>query len=680
MLTDSFVEHVIGKGRFVDDLVLPGMLHLHVVRSRYARARITNVSGGITNAELPATVTAVGEGAAGRPESIAYPVLAKDYVNYEGQPVAAVLGRDRYEAEDIADSVQVEYEPLAPVMDPLKAMNSPPIHPGTTSNIGVDVQVGQDFELQDAPVVITRKIDIARVSPNPMEPRSILVDFDGHRLTVYASTQSIHSWRRGLASSLHLDPNMIRVVQMDTGGAFGSKSAVYPEYIIAAYAAMKYRKPVKWVESRSEHLRATNQGRGVRAEMTIYADRSATILGIKGSLVVDTGAYMAGQGTFAPRWIAMQICGPYAIKNASVRARAVLTNKVPLGPYRGAGRPEAGFIMERMIDSLADELKMDPLEVRLRNATTQNFTSPLGLTIGPMKQFLESASKELDYSSKSRLAPTGISFFILWSAVQPGESAMLKVKGGRVKVMLGGSSTGQGHEIMARKVLNQELGIPESVVDFEQGDTEQLDEGVGSWGSRTAIVAGGALVMAANKLKEEVAKKGWRYSPEELLKGEYEVKVNFNAEVPVYSPGFNLVSVMPDPHHGVSITECSAYYDVGRVLNPDMVYSQVAGGSTQAIGEVLYEEARYSEDGALLVGTLVDAGLLYASEVPNFITKLGGAPSPLPPGAKGVGESPTIGVPPAFVKALEAASGSRIDKLPVPQDIMSRLIEKANHK
>jgi carbon-monoxide dehydrogenase large subunit len=678
MLTDSFLEHLIGKGRFVDDLTLPGMQHLFVVRSKYARARLIRVSGGITNADLPANVTAVGEGAVGRPESVPYPVLAKDMVNYEGQPVAAVLGRDRYQAEDLADQVQIDYEPLPPVVDPLESISSPPIHPGTASNVCADIQVGQDFELHDAPIVIKRKIDIARVSPNPMEPRAILVDFDGHRLTVYASTQSIHSWRRGLASSLHLDPSMIRVVQMDTGGAFGSKSAVYPEYIIAAYAAIKTKKPVKWVESRYEHLRATNQGRGVKAEMTIYSDNSARVLGLKGSLVVDAGAYVAGQGAFAPRWIAMQICGPYAIRNAFIRARAVLTNKVPLGPYRGAGRPEAGFIMERMMDALADELKMDPLEVRLRNTTTEDYTSPLGMTVGPMRDFFEKASKELGYQEATKSPFIGISFFILWSAVQPGETAKIQVKGGRVKVMLGGSSTGQGHEVMARRLITQELGVLDSVIDFEQGDTEQLDEGVGSWGSRTAIVGGGALIMAANKLKEEVARKSWRYSADELLKGDYEVKVNFNPETPVYSPGCNLVSITPDAKHGLLIKECKAYYDVGRAINPDMVLGQVAGGSVQAIGEVLYEAARYSQDGLLLIGTLADAGLPSATEVPNFETKLGSTPSSLPSGAKGVGESPTIGVPPALVRAIELASSAAVNELPVPGYVMAKLLNKAN--
>lgn len=230
-----------GRGQFVNDIHLPDTLHLAVVRSPHARARLLKVHGGINASELKATLASVGEGAS-EGSGAAQPVLATGYVNYVGQPVAAVLGKDLYSAIDMMDEVEVDYEPLKAVIDPEKALVAAPIHPGTKSNILASFQLGKEFNLHESPLVLEDTLVNRRISPNPLEPRGLVAQYDGSRLTVWASTQSVHAWKEGLCESMGLAPNSVRIVQVDTGGAFGSKGGIYPEYVIACYAAMKDRK------------------------------------------------------------------------------------------------------------------------------------------------------------------------------------------------------------------------------------------------------------------------------------------------------------------------------------------------------------------------------------------------------------------------------------------------------
>jgi carbon-monoxide dehydrogenase large subunit len=415
---------------------------------------------------------------------------------------------------------------------------------------------------------------------------------------------------------LGLAPGSVRVIQMDTGGAFGSKSGVYPEYVTACYASMKTRRPVKWIETRIEHLMATHQGRGARAKMKIYANRTGQVLGLKADLLVDAGSYAVGIGMSAPRWIGFQITGPYAISKAYVDAKAVYTNKVPLGPYRGAGRPEAAMFIERMMDLLADELKIDPVEIRLRNARVEPFMSPLGTKIDAFKPFLESAIEELGYHDKKERGGIGFSSFVLIPAAQPGESARIAVKQGKVSVWIGGCAHGQRHDVFERILVSEELGIAQSAINVEKADTDELDEGVGTWGSRTAVVGGAALVEASRKLKAEAAAKLGNYSPDELLRHEFDVTVFHSQEEQVNAFGANLVTADIDELGNVRLKECAAYYDIGRPLNPSMIESQIIGGSAQAIGQVLNEQIKYDEDGQLLTATLSDAGITNASAMP----------------------------------------------------------------
>jgi carbon-monoxide dehydrogenase large subunit len=662
-----------GRGQFVDDLHLPNMLHLKVVRSPYARARILKVEGGINGSELRFKLSGVGEGAGWQDSSgiqtVDHPVLASEYVSYVGQPVAAVLGDDPYAATDMMEEIDVEYEPLKPVVNPEEALHSEPIHPNTKSNIITSLQIGREFNLPDSPVQLEEELVNERITPNPIEPRGLVAYYDGSKLTIWASTQSVHSWKEGICESMDLPPEKVRVIQADTGGAFGCKSALYPEYVIACYASMKTRRPVKWIETRSEHLMASNQGRGARAKTELFADKNGVVQGLKVDLLIDGGAYSVGIGAYAPQWIAYQLTGPYTIRRAVVNGKSVYTNKAPMGPYRGAGRPEVAFILERMMDLLADNLGMDPVEVRLRNTSNKPFVSPLGPRIDPFKPFLESAVRELDYRNRTQTGRVGFSCFVLVPAVQPGESARVTVSRGRVKVWMGSCSHGQGHEVFARLLVSEELGVHEASIDVEKGDTDQLGEGIGTWGSRTVIVGGGALRQACKKIKDEFKTKFGKYDPEKLLKHEFDASVFYSRMKPLNSFGANLVSAHADELGEIRIDECMAYYDVGRALNPPMIESQIMGGSAQGIGQVLYEEAKYDDEGQLLAATIADAGLTRAHHMPRFIIKLAtNTSSPNQP--RGVGESATMGVPPAAIRAIEKITRKKLTRTPIrPESI-----------
>lgn len=665
---------VTGRGRFVDDIRMDEMLHLKMVRSPFARARVLSVKGGITGSEFKANLAAVGEGAWGAaPVSVPYPALATAYVSYVGQPVAAVLADDPYKAEDMAEEVDVEYDSLEPLVDPERALDFEPIHPGTKSNLVGRVQMGKRFD-EGAPVVLEDVLRNDRITPNPMEPRGLVARYDGSRLTVWASTQSVHSWKSGICAAMQLPREAVRIVEMDTGGAFGSKSALYPEYAVACYAAMKTGRPVKWIESRSEHLQATSQGRGARGRMKVYAERSGRVLGVKADVLVDSGAFALGIGAMSGRFIGLQLTGPYAIQNALVDATNVFTNKVPSGPYRGAGRPEAGFFVERMMDLLADELKLDPVEVRLRNASPAPFVSPLGMKVDAFQPFLKSAVEGLGYAKRDRTGAYGFSSFLLMSSVQPGESSRVAVKDGKVKVWIGSSPGGQDHETIAKVILSEELGVPESAVELEGGDTDQLDQGIGTWGSRSAVVLRDALVEAAGKIREQATTALGGYSPERLLEHEFSVTVFHREGDQQNSFGAYLVRASLSDAGEATVEECRAFHDVGRAINREMIESQVIGGCAQGIGQVLFETVDYNEDGQQLVGTLSDAGLILASSMPPVTIGLA-AEEPGPPSqrrVKGVGEAPTIGVPPALIRALEVALGRRLRHTPLSPEELRR--------
>lgn len=668
--TTSFVK---GTGHFVDDINLPGMMYMSVLRSPFARARILKISGGLSSKDLKARMASVGEGSSAGESAVIQPVFAADVVNYVGQPVAAVFADDRYVSEDLLESIEVDYDPLKPIVTIDDALKGEPIHRGMNNNILTETPMGTDFPDIESPIILEDILINERISPNPIEPRGVVASFKEGVLNVWVSSQAVHSVKEGLMETLNLGPEEVRVMQTDTGGAFGSKGGLYPEYVMASYASMIHKRPVKWIETRREHLSSTNPGRGVRGRVKLFAEKSGRITGLKGDVTIDAGAYGAGIAAFAPRFIALMMTGPYMIENAFVHGRSVLTNKVPQGPYRGAGRPEASFFIERMVDLLADELKMDPTDVRMVNTSDKPFTSPLGMPIEASRPFLENALRELDYGRVSKASKgVGFSFFVLVPAAFPGESARMIVKDGLVKVWLGGNSHGQRHELFVKRLVKEELGVPEDLVTLFRGDTGMTKDGVGTWGSRSAIAGGAAVVSVCKKIREDVKKKHGTYSSENLLSGSFDEFVYEEIKFPVNSFGANLVTVEIGNLGKVRVKKCAAYYDVGRALNIDTVIGQIQGGMTQGIGQTLHEILLYDDDGQLVTSSISDAGVPLAEDVPNFEVKIAENRSRLSHGVKGVGESPTIGVPTALVRAVEKCSNRRMRRTPIgPEDLIS---------
>ncbi len=659
-----------GMGQYVDDIKVEHPLYMAVVRSPYARAKLIKVKGGISAADFDAKLASVGEGAQGRDSNpAAHPIFAKGFVNYVGQPVAAVFDEDRYKAEDQLESVDVDYEPLQPVVSPEAAIDFEPIHEGMKSNIISDRYLGKDFA-DGAEIVLEDRLENHRIATNAIETRGILADFTEGRLIVHVSTQSVFSIKRGLAGTLGLPEEKIRVIQADTGGGFGLKGGLQPEHVIAAYAAMKYKRPVKWIETRIEHLMAANQGRGAIGKMRLYANNSGKILGIKGTIIVDAGAYAEGLAGFAPGFIAHQLTEQYGIKNGYVRAMSVLTNKAPYGPYRGAGRPEAAFFMERMVDMLADRLGMDDAEIRLLNSTDKPFTSPFGMHIEASKPFMEKALEALDYR-KMKKSKAGIGFFVLVPGAAPGEGVRLAVKDKKLHVWLGSNQHGQGHDFFIKKLVKEELGIGENEMVIEVPDTDNIRSGIGTWGSRSAMVGGSALVDAARHIKDEVKRKNGKYSKALLLHGNYDYFEFYKFDGEINSFGANLAVAGIGPVNEVRALEVRAFYDVGRALSKEMVKAQIEGGMIQGAGQFIGEGVIYDENGQLLTASISNAGVMRATKAPKCVVKIIENPSDLPDKAKGLGEAPTIGTPIALIRSLEHISGKRFSTTPVrPEDLI----------
>ncbi len=666
--TEKFLK---GKGNFIDDITFPDMLYLEIVRSRKAHAKLLKVKGGLTADNLDLTLISTGESYRKGKNYEVEPVLAKEKVLYYGQPVSAVYDKDRYKAKDLAETVEISYEELKPVLTIEDSLSSKPIHDSKKDNIVSSFEVGKKFSL-GSKIKLSDELFMERVLPNPLETRGIVAFYNSGKLNVWISTQSVYSIKNGLTRILGLNPEDINVYQSDTGGAFGSKSAVYPEYVIASYLSIKTKKPIKWIESREEHISSTRPGRGAKAQLKIYGDEKGKIEGIEGKILVDVGAFADDLSSTSPSWIGYQITGPYMIENVFIEGYSVYTNKAPLGPYRGAGRPEATFFIERMIDLYADYLGLDPVDVRLKNLPEKLFESPTGLKVLPSKAFFEEGIKKLNYAELKK-NKAGVSFGILIPAVYGGESAKIKIESGAVKVWLGGNAHWQRHELFVKRIIKEVLGIPEDKVILMNGNTSELEKGIGTWGSRSAITAGYALYKAALALKEKVEKMGLK-EPQQVLSSELSSEYYENMQLDPSMISFLLTAAIAEIDEGIkpAIKEILAYYDVGEPLSSEAIYGQITGGLLMGIQEVLTEALKYDEKGKPVAETLSATGIAYSINAPKYdvqITSFGR--SSAPHGAKGVGEAGTVGAPPASARAIENLIKKRINSLPINLDLLA---------
>ena len=740
---------VTGSGSFIDDITLPDLLHAAVLRSLYAHARIKSVDATRAQARPGVVAVLTGEDTAGLLGNIPtraldreramdeyaapeHPVLAQDKVCYVGQAVAIVIAEDPYTARDAVELIDVDYEPLAPVIDPREAVraDSPPIHQGSGSNVAMRLrQRSGDVEeaFANADHVVEQSYEVQRIAPAPMEPRGVVAHYQEQDdlLTVWNSTQAPHRVRGYLAQLLERPEATVRVIAPDVGGSFGLKDCMFPEDVLVPYLALRLGRPIKWVEDRQENMLAYH-GRGQSIDVSLAVRKDGAILGLRASVIADMGAYFLLTSGSAPSNVCRRMPGPYIIPSMDLELRGVVTNKTPVGAFRGTGSPEAAYCMESTLDLVARDLGIDPAEVRRRNfipADAFPYQPPTGMTYDSgnyelgMDRALELAEyaewREMARSSRTGGPLIGVGLAtVLKSSGASGdhrvESAQVNIDpSGKVTAFTGISPHGQGSETSFAQIAAHELGLTPDDIRVVHGDTATVPTGEGTSASRGLIVGGSAVHSVLQKARaalEVVAGRLLDCLPEEVRFQEggvfdgnnpgktvpfYELAaaahsgesatqeegagLKFSAEYTLsnapFSFGAHVVVVEVSRDSGeVKILRYAGVHDVGRILNPMLVEGQIHGGIAQGIGQALVESAIYSEDGQPLSGSLLDYAIPRAAGMPDLILDTIEVPSPTNPlGAKGVGSVSTVPSPAAVSNAvMDALSGLGVRHLDTP--------------
>lgn len=732
-----------GQGLYVDDVDLPNMLHTAFLRSPYAHAKINNidVSQALQREGVIAIFTANDLGEYWKPgpllvspppvEGITFNEktqvpLAKDKVKFAGEPVVMVLAESRYIAEDALADIQVDYEPLEAVVDMEKALSaeSPILHEEIGSNIAAHlVQTKGDYEgaKKNAALLIKRRFSYEHGCAAAIENRGIVAEWDRRagRLTVWDTTQAPVVIRNGLAGMLGLSERNVRVVAPFIGGGFGPKIMMfYQEEVLVPWAAMKLNRPVKWIEDRAENFVATTHERGQLHDAEVAFDKAGRILGVHDVFLHDTGAY-APYGLTVPLNAQCTLLGPYDIQNYYSEFTAVFTNKTIVTPYRGAGRQHGVFVIERALDIAAKKLNIDRAEIRRRNFIPpdrfpynneiiyQDF-APLVYDSGNYEPLLDHAIERIDYHkfineiqpklrAEGKHVGIGIVAYVEGTGIGPYEGAKVQVMGsGRVSVVTGVGTQGQGHYTSYAQIVAEQLGVDVDKIDVVTGDTDQFYWGAGTFASRGAVVAGNAINEAAKVVRTKILKLASEHfnAPEdelELADGEVRVadvprlsislgelagKANplrgavkpgtepgleatnyFGPERGATASGIHAMIVEVDPETmQIRIQKYLVVHDCGKVINPLILDGQIHGGVAQGIGNAFYERLAYDETGQLINGTFMDYHLPTSLDVPRIETEHGETLSPLNPlGVKGAGEAGAIPVGPLFAQALEDA-------------------------
>ena len=748
---------ITGTATYVDDIQMPGMHHACVVRSPHGAAKIRsiNIKPALDLPGVAAVFTGKDTEKVGPvPCGASLPglrvphhhILAMDRVYFLGHPVAVVVATDRYIARDAADLVEVDWEPLPAVTDVEKALEkgAAAVHPEWPDNTAFKFhqEHGEvDKVFAEADVVVKQRITSQRLIPTAMETRGVVAEWHaGDRsLTLHSSTQIPHLLRTLVAQMLGIEENRLRVVTPEVGGGFGSKLNVYAEEALMGFVARQIGKPVKWIESRRENFTCTIHGRGHVDYYEIAAKRDGTITGIKLKLLQDLGAYHQLLTPAIPTLSVLMMPGLYNCQNIRADIVGVFTNAVPTDAYRGAGRPEATHGIERMVDILAAELKMDQAEIRLKNfipndafpyATATGLSYDSGNYAAPFKKALDTVDyKKLREEQKraraeGRLMGIGMSTYGEICAMGPSpatpaggwESATVKIEPtGKVTVMTGASPHGQGEETTFAQIAADELGVGLDDVLVLHGDTAIVQYGIGTFGSRGTAIGGTAMYYAIQELKEKIKKygamllksddvsfangacvdnKSGKSVPLDQIAGaSYRaMKLPPNTEpglVATYfwePPNFtfpfgaHIVITEVDKETGaIALKRYVAVDDCGKIINPLIVDGQVHGGVAQGLGQALWEQAVYDDTGQLITGELMDYAIPKASSMPWLETSHTETPSPVNPlGVKGVGEAGTIGCSPAVVNSVvDALSplGVRHIDMPMTPEKIWKLVQ-----
>jgi carbon-monoxide dehydrogenase large subunit len=743
---------ITGTSMYVDDLQLPRMAHVAFVRSVYPHARIRGIDTSAARA-MPGVIAVItakelrqwlkgpvaapeGEGEGGGEGSAGPAVepLASTVVRYVGEPIAAVVAESRYVAEDAAGAVQVDYEPLPSVVDPEEAMRdgAPQLYPGVKNNIGTrwdhtHGDVDGAFNQPDV-VVVKQRFRSQRVSGISMETRAIAAAPDPltRGVTVWSSTQAPHWNRNALAAALGLPQSLVRVIAPEVGGGFGIKIGTYQEDFVLAALARALNRPVKWVESRSEHLQNTHHGREQVVDYEAAVRRDGKVLAIRATIIQNLGSHP--RGLFLPATTGSMLVGCYDIPAVEIHAYGVYTNTMAVGAYRGAGRPEAAYYIERLMDIIADEIGMDPAEIRRKNFIRPEqfpYTTASGerYDTGDYEKALNKALEVADYAGlrrqqaearqQGRYLGIGLASYVEICGFGPWESAMVRVEpSGAVSVFTGISPHGQGEETTFAQIVADELGADFDEVVVYHGDTANTPQGNGTMGSRSLVTGGSALLGAIQKVREkarriaahllEAAVEDIEYAdgkfrvkgaPDRALTLREIAAAAYGGRLPAdIEPGLEasdffappdevfpfgthvcLVEVMPETGE-VKILKYVSVDDCGPRVSPLLVEGQVHGGLAQGIAQALYEEIKYDAQGQLLTGTLMDYAVPRATMLPAYITDYTVTPTNLNPlGVKGIGEAATIGSTPtvanAVMDALEPFGIRHIDIPLTPQKV-----------
>jgi aerobic carbon-monoxide dehydrogenase large subunit len=669
-----------GEARYVGDVKLPDMLHATFVRSVYAHGRLRGIDVRTARSAPGVRLVLTGDDLAGETDpfpvfgrdadlvAVLHPVLARERLRYVGEPVALVVADTGEQAEEGAEQVAIEVEELPALVDPHAAQAAPPLHDEAPDNVLLRLRLGAgdvDAAFADAHATVRQRVRIPRLIAAPLEPRAVLASHEPESdlLTLWLSAQDQHRQLAGLSKVLRRPPEKLRVVVPDVGGAFGSKGVPQAETAALALAAIRLGRAVKWTETRTESSLAVYQGRGVDVDAELALAADGRMLGLRAHVLADLGAYLYTSTPVASQTLASLLVGCYAIPVAEVRVEGVCTTKVPTGPYRGAGRPEAALTIERLVDRAAAELGLDRVEIRRRNVVPRDafpYRSPLGHTYDSgdyagaldaaleLGRWHELAAERDRLRAAGRLAGTGLALYV--ERAGPGwETARLRLdEGGSLVLHTGSSTHGQGHETTFAQIVADELGVAPDAVEVRWGDSFEIPEGVGTFASRSVTVGGSAALLAARELRARL--DAGEAAP-------LEVSTRFELSGPVFSFGAYVATVVIDPETGeTQVRRLVAVDDCGRAINPLLADGQVHGAVVQAIGECLYEQVGYDDDAQPLAVNLYDYHLPTAQSVPELTTALRETPSPLNPlGAKGIGEGGSIGTPAAVANAVADA-------------------------
>lgn len=717
-----------GEGTYIANLQLPGAVHLTFVRSSMAHAQLLSIDAdearsmpGVLHVWIADDIN-LNPAPPANPmmnAGITFPYVAKDTVRFVGDIVAVVVSSDKTLGIDAAETVIVDYEPLPVVLDMDESFKGDVLlHPEAGSNIVLTFAARDNDDIfADCEVVVELTIENQRVAPAPMEVRSCASQWDGTRLTQWACSQGAHGARDGLAETLGLEKDQVRVITPDVGGGFGAKSGVYAEEIIVGWAALKLGVPVRWTESRTENMLSMGHGRAQRQRTRMGGTKDGRITAYRLDLLQDAGAY-AKAGAVLPYMTRLMAGGVYDIAKVQFESHSVVTNTTPTVAYRGAGRPEATAAIERTIDEFARVCGIDPAEIRRRNYL-QPSAFPLVTSMGAkydsgeyeaaLDKALEAAGYADLRAEQARRRTSGdplqigiglASYVETTNPMGSGDygSVEIKADGGAI-IRTGSSSHGQGHHTAWAMLVSDATGIPFDRIEFHFGDTDDVIRGGGTGGSRSLQVGGSAVKLATDAVLEKARQRAADLleaavedividtvrgafhvagSPApartwaELMVGidaPLEAEVDYVPEGATFPFGSHVCVVEVDVETGmVGVIRHIACDDAGTIINPLIVDGQVHGGIAQGVAQALLETVAYDEDGNPITSNLADYGFISAAELPSFERVPMETPTPRNPlGAKGIGEAGTIGATPAVHNAvIDAVSHLGVTHIDMP--------------